>query len=593
MPKPKKFHKISWTRRMIITLVVATVMPAIILSSIIFNVAAKNLEKQAYELTDYKITQRVRFLELDLQQVFDLIYQTVVDPAVAGAMDSLNRGKEPVESKTTLRSKFISYGQMLEAVQSMTYIDNEGENYYTYEKFNSVYDNNMWSDKNRRLELCKDTRETESAVFLPTIKEVLAGGRQLDLFYIAIPVLDYVADSNVGVLVMGIGMGFFQNLDTGEDEDSRWNDMVEVLDSQGKIIYSQEKNRIGKTAETADPTDKNQLIKENKIEKSNWTLRSYVNLKEIKQNLYGFQQVTILIGIIFIVPFVAVVWALSKYFTKNLSMLSMSLKKIGEGQVGMQLDATIEDEFYPVIQQFNQMSKSIERLIKRLKRERAQTEEAVTRQRQAELRALESQINPHFLYNTLDSINWRAIENEEYEISEMISCLADLLRYSITDIDGMVQVKEEKQWLNKYLFLQQKRFSDKFTFSIHIPAEAEDILIHKMLLQPIIENCVVHGINEMKKDGRIIVEASVEEGKRLRFVVKDNGKGIGEKTLARLNRKDSRGDIGTDNVRARLESYYGGEAFIRYYSSGVSGTVVTMEIPYGDEVYAKSSDCGG
>ena len=177
-------------------------------------------------------------------------------------------------------------------------------------------------------------------------------------------------------------------------------------------------------------------------------------------------------------------------------MLSMNLKKIGEGQVGMQLDATIEDEFYPVIQQFNQMSKSIERLIKRLKRERAQTEEAVTRQKQAELRALESQINPHFLYNTLDSINWRAIENEEYEISEMISCLADLLRYSITDIDGMVQVREEKQWLNKYLFLQQKRFSDKFTFIIRIPEEAEDILIHKMLLQPIIENCVVHGINE-------------------------------------------------------------------------------------------------
>lgn len=210
-----------------------------------------------------------------------------------------------------------------------------------------------------------------------------------------------------------------------------------------------------------------------------------------------------------------------------------------------------------------------------------------------QLKALESQINPHFLYNTLDSINWRAIENEEYEISEMISCLADLLRYSITDIDGMVQVREEKQWLNKYLFLQQKRFSDKFTFIIRIPEEAEDILIHKMLLQPIIENCVVHGINEMKKDGKITVEATMEEGNRLRFVIKDNGKGIGETTLARLNRKDSKGDIGTDNVRARLESYYGGDAFIRYYSSKTSGTVVTVEIPYGDEVYAKSSDCGG
>ena len=101
MPIQKKFHKISWTRRMIIALIVATVMPAVIISSIIFNVAAKNLEKQAYELTDYKITQRVRFLELDLRQVFDLIYQTVVDPAVAGAWtastvaESRWRAKQP------------------------------------------------------------------------------------------------------------------------------------------------------------------------------------------------------------------------------------------------------------------------------------------------------------------------------------------------------------------------------------------------------------------------------------------------------------------------------------------------------------------
>ena len=127
----------------------------------------------------------------------------------------------------------------------MTYIDNQGENYYTYEKFNSVYDNNMWSDKKRRLGLCSQTKESESAVFLPTIQEELAGGRQIDLFYIAIPVQDYVADSNVGVLVMGIGMEFFRTW-----IPAMMKSPVERYGGSyrppGRIIYSQEKDRIGK-----------------------------------------------------------------------------------------------------------------------------------------------------------------------------------------------------------------------------------------------------------------------------------------------------------------------------------------------------------
>ena len=127
----------------------------------------------------------------------------------------------------------------------MTYIDNQGENYYTYEKFNSVYDNNMWSDKKRRLGLCSQTKESESAVFLPTIQEELAGGRQIDLFYIAIPVQDYVADSNVGVLVMGIGMEFFRTWIPAMMKSPSGTIWLEVIDP-GKNHIFPEKDRIGK-----------------------------------------------------------------------------------------------------------------------------------------------------------------------------------------------------------------------------------------------------------------------------------------------------------------------------------------------------------
>lgn len=573
----KKKHKTSWTRRMIVILVLVVLVPTFLVITIVFNVAVDNLEGQAYELADYRVQQKVKFVERDLQQIFDLMYQVITDKEVTASMGELYHNKNVVEGKSSLRSKFISYGQMIEAIQSMTYIDDIGENYYTYEKFNSAYDNGSWSDKERRLEICHIVQSSSEAVFFPTRTEELAGGKGIDLFYIALPLQDYVADTNNGFMIMGIGMEFFENLDMGNETESEWEDQVDIIDDEGNIIFSQDSARIGEKYGVGDyksDSEAEKLVKEKKIEKSNWILQDYMNMKDIKKDLYGFQRIVLLICVIFIAPLFGAVWALNKYFRSNLKQLSLNLKKIGEGQVGIQLDTTIEAEFYPVVQQFNQMSKSIERLIKRLERERAQSAEALSRQREAELRALEAQINPHFLYNTLDSINWRAIENEEYEISEMVSCLGDLLRYSISDIDGMVCVSEEGEWLNKYLFLQQKRFGDKFTFSIQIPEEVQMILIHKMLLQPIIENCVVHGMEEIKEKGIISVVAAINQSGKLQFSIKDNGKGMDEKTLSKLNNNKENGNIGTNNVKARLESYYGKEAAIWYHSVLAVGIIL-------------------
>ena len=117
---------------------------------------------------------------------------------------------------------------------------------------------------------------------------------------------------------------------------------------------------------------------------------------------------------------------------------------------------------------------------------------------QAEIKALESQINPHFLYNTLDAINWMAVKRDEYEISKMISGLGMILRYSMNQSNQMVAIYEMEEWLQSYVSLYQLRYGNSFEFKIHVEEEVKELRMYKLLLQPILENAILHGIRDME-----------------------------------------------------------------------------------------------
>jgi len=136
--------------------------------------------------------------------------------------------------------------------------------------------------------------------------------------------------------------------------------------------------------------------------------------------------------------------------------------------------------------------------------------DAIDSQRRAEIAALEAQINPHFLYNTLDTINWIAIDNDEYEISNAITSLAAILRYGIDNSNADVRVSREAEWLKQYLFLQQIRLKNTFQCEIHVSQEVMDWKIHKLLFQPFVENSLYHGF-QVEKDVYIL-RVEIEPG---------------------------------------------------------------------------------
>ena len=579
----------SWTAQTVLILIVTTSIPLILITTILTNIALRDLEHQANMLVEYKLEQSARFLENNVDDIYNTLYQISTDAGLRDLFRDMCNEREVELAKRDMRERFVSYAQAQNNLVSLTYLGMHDE-FYTYETFNSVQSSSVWNTEAFRRGVLNRVLSSGQAEVFPTVRHTPERGRQTQTFFLAAPLRDSVAQRELGVLVLGLGMGFFESLQDASGSENAWDTMLrgstEVVDDDGVIVYSADLSVIGRQysdwAQEAGYEDRAFLINTQAVRRMPWTLYSETDRRSIGADLENFRALVLILCAVFLAATVAIAFGFSRYFTRNLSAVAEGLRKFGEGGVGMQLSTAIVDEFYPVVEQFNHMSTSIEQLIERLELERKATAEAVGKQRQAEIRALEAQINPHFLYNTLDAINWIAIENEQYQISEMLSNLGSLLRYSVSNIDMVVLVRAEVEWLERYLFLQKKRFSDRFDYTVDIPEEVLDLPIHTMLLQPLIENAILHGLEGEQRGGRVTIRAFLEQG-MLVFRIADNGRGMDPGALARLNRGENtrggRAHIGVANVRERLSSYYGGSAHLEFESAPERGTTAVLKIP--------------
>ena len=200
--------------------------------------------------------------------------------------------------------------------------------------------------------------------------------------------------------------------------------------------------------------------------------------------------------------------------------------------------------------------------------------------RKTELRALQAQINPHFLYNTLDSISWMCEQGKNAEAVEMVNALARLFRISISRGHELIPIRSELMHAESYLEIQAYRYKNQFRWSINADESCLDYLCNKITLQPIIENAIYHGLNGLVDDGEILVSVQ-EDGEDILFTVRDNGSGMTDEQIAAIMQKEQsdRAGIGIKNVNDRLKIYFGPAYGIRIESEPDEGTCVFIRMP--------------
>lgn len=579
MKKIKKY-RLNWSSRMTMILMGVIIIPFIILTVFLANMALKNMEKQTETLVEYKLEESSVFLENRLDNIYDILYRMVIDNQLQRSYDAFYNQRGIELAKSNMRERFLSFVQLDEYLVSATYLGMHGE-YYTYETFNSAQAESVWVNEILRSNILETNLNGDKIQFIPVNLDSDIGNIGSRLYYITITLRDVVADTDIGVLALGLKKDFFNCLEKGSEWDSLFGGTVNVVDSDGYILYSNDSSAMDEYYNqwllTMNYEEENSLINTRSLSRLPWTLCSVIERNLIMKDIHNFTM--LVLGLVIVSMFISLSggYIVSKFFTKNLTILADGLKQFGEGKIGMQLPAVIEDEFYPVVVQFNAMSTSIEKLLEERELQEQKTIDAISKQRKAEIRAIEMQINPHFLYNTLDAINWIAIENEQFKISEMLSSLASIFRYSVSNIDMVVPVWVEVEWLDKYLRLQQQRFNNSFYYKITVPENVEDLLVRKMILQPIVENAIIHGVAEIKS-GNLEIIFSLEK-ETLMIKVEDNGVGIDNIDAILKNQNDGRVHIGITNVKDRLECYYGDAANVSFESSPGIGTSVILRIP--------------
>ena len=247
------------------------------------------------------------------------------------------------------------------------------------------------------------------------------------------------------------------------------------------------------------------------------------------------------------------------------------------------LDARIADT---EVTELRNLTTQVNTMADRLKTMMEKSNKDARNLRKAELRTIQAQINPHFLYNTLDAIVWKAEAGEKDEVIQLTSALSDYVRISLSSGADWIPIGQQKKHIEGYLKIQQTRYRDILDYEIDIPDDLDDIYILKLLLQPLVENALYHGVKIKRGGGKISVSGKMQDG-YLVFCVKDTGLGMTPEQLQELNERmkkgqptvsEGSGGFGLVNVNLRIRLYYNQTDGLRI-ESDVGGTSVSFAVP--------------
>lgn len=266
---------------------------------------------------------------------------------------------------------------------------------------------------------------------------------------------------------------------------------------------------------------------------------------------------------------------ISRIVYKPVRKLMTAMQSIADGEMDTRAEVVSKDEIGLAAEEFNRMLDRIEELIGQLIQEEK-------KKKDAELEALQYQITPHFMYNTLNSIKFAAFLKGEKELAGLIGDFVELLQASINKKGSFLSVADEIHILKNYIHLQDFRYQGSFQVKYEISEEAYRCYIPRLILQPLVENALLHGIDIKRQTGKIWISGNVSEGKLI-LIVKDNGRGMTKEQIRDLfnsHAKKTNGlsAVGIPNVKERLELYYGTQGGMEYVSSG-NGTEVTVFLP--------------
>lgn len=394
------------------------------------------------------------------------------------------------------------------------------------------------------------------------------------------------SDGAQGVLKIEIS---FQNfIDLVEKSNLGENGHIAIIDPGYNIVY----NSLSEGDETADTEVIREIVLGSKnvvvdgynmtvnvdtLSNTKWRICVFINIDRIGHIQQGFLVTVVLVSLAVLVAGILLFLFAAQMITSPMKQLELAMRKVEKSDYFHmeEVNLVASKEVQALTRRFNKMMRKISELMERVIAEQ-------NAQRKSELKALQNQINPHFLYNTLDSIVWLVENGKNKEAGEMVVALARLFRISISKDREIIPVRDELEHIRNYLLIQNIRYVDSFDYTFDVDEQALDCMTIKLVLQPLVENCIYHGLKNKIDKGIIRITARREED-TLVFTVADNGYGMRRQTIDKLYHSFEDGvvsdSVGLKNIYQRIKIYSGGKAEMLIESELDEGTIITIREP--------------
>ncbi|WP_082234937.1 sensor histidine kinase [Halobacillus massiliensis] len=532
-------------------------------------------EKRIYEESAGMLQLSSSVLDKELNIVENLSFQVSTDFVIQNYLYIMNEqslNRETYQTRTRLLERLLAYASTRKYISSMQIIDRNGEKYTT--GFNTEVE----SDYNKIQRLLKDAK---GANIWTTIE-----GRNGISSARLIRQTQNLSLQDMGSLIISIDMNEFikETLNFSPNNDF-------VITSNNEIFYQSNEEGQWEIEDFSSEKDGNgynvveidgnkYLLSYAHSDFSELTYHHLLPYDNITSQTLTIKNIMILCFLLMLTLSITLSRRAAHNISKPLEDLTVQMKKVQSGNFEEPLSAKhYNDEVGDLHNNFRLMINRINELIK----------ENYTKQlmiKETEYKALQAQINPHFLYNTLDSINWMAKVNKQEKISVMAAALGSMMRNIISKKTPMITIKEELEIVRNYITIQKYRYDQRLDFTLEVSEEVEDGHIPKLSIQPIVENAIQHGLEEMVSSCRIVVTIK-EVDDDLEISVTDNGPGIEEDKLEAIYQgliKSRSSGIGINNINERIKMMYGEAYGITINSEPGTGTEVIIRVPYTNEM---------
>lgn len=574
--------------KLLLSFLLLSSLAVLTVSSLIYLRSSKILIERAEDAMLKSLKQAQSSVNFHLNSARDISSMAYLD----GELKRLIMEFKAAEDR---KEKFDSYRRLQDKVHTLSMGRNiYGIRLYIDDKYihlmgkNQIQSEDYIQDKNWYEEVLN---EDGGVIWLPTY-HYQTSTYESDSLISLVRVIpdDRSSGDHLGVLMVDIHERAFRDV---IDQISIPDEAeIHLMDMHGYVITSNDQDKIGSFVRRSDyvPFESRydngkrdlkidgleSILFHVRIPNMDWQLVSVMPISAVTQDAQEILQFMLILLLIVGVLSVLISFRLAGDITYRLEDLSYNMDKIKQDDWDIELDITYDDEIADLQRNFLYMTESMKRLIN----EKYQAEIDL---RKAELRALQAQINPHFLYNILDMINWMAMRQGADDINYVVAKLAKFFRLSLSSGREMIPIGDELEHIRLYVDIQNVRYEDRIAFNMEIDESVLDYYTVNLILQPLVENAIMHGINERDDKKGIIRIVAYEDIESIIFKVEDNGVGMSEETLSSLQEGRSTG-YGVRNVDERLKLRFGDEYGLTYVSKENEGTQVTVRIPIIDEV---------